>query len=54
MRTLIISAALLLSAVAQSQVIVQGTDINTMGGQYCEITGYNKSLLGMNLVVTID
>lgn len=39
---------------AMSQVIVNGVDVNKEEIEYCKIIGYNKSLFGTKIIITID
>jgi hypothetical protein len=45
-----------LSVTASSQIIVgeEKVDINSLDIEYCQIVGYNKSLLGQKIIVTVD
>lgn len=45
-----------LSVTASSQIVVgeEKVDINSLDIEYCQIVGYNKSLLGQKIVVTVD
>ena len=37
-----------------SQIIVEDVNINELEIKYCEIVGYNKSILGQKIVITVD
>lgn len=39
---------------AFGQVSVEGVDINELGIRYCELKGYNKSLIGQKIIVVVD
>jgi hypothetical protein len=45
-----------LSVNASSQIFVgeERVDINSLDIEYCQIVGYNKSLLGQKIIVTVD
>jgi len=37
-----------------SQVSVEGVDINSLDIKYCQLLGYNKSLIGQKIIVVVD
>jgi len=36
------------------QVSVEGVDINKLDIKYCQLLGYNKSLVGQKIIVVVD
>ena len=49
-----ISIFMLTITVSSAQVIVEGTDINELDINYCELIGYNKSVFGLKIIITVD
>jgi len=37
-----------------SQVTVENVNINELDIKYCQLSGYNKSFFGQNIIVTVD
>ena len=56
MKNLIFIATIfmLTSTVSFGQVTVEGVDINKLDIKYCELIGFNKSLFGKKIIVTVD
>ena len=56
MKLLLLLTLSFLSITASSQIVVgeEKVDINSLDIEYCQIVGYNKSLLGQKIIVTVD
>ena len=52
---ILIFSLILMSPLVHSQVSVEGVDINELEAvKYVQMLGYNKSLFGQKIIVTID
>ena len=56
MRKLLIIAVLFMMAAPMSfgQVTVEGVNINELDIDYCKLNGYNKSMFGMKIIISVD
>jgi hypothetical protein len=56
MKKIVLFSAILLSTITVSfgQVTVENVNINDLDIKYCQLIGYNKSLFGKNIIVTVD
>ncbi|MCH7928630.1 MAG: hypothetical protein IID03_11745 [Candidatus Dadabacteria bacterium] len=54
MKKLLTITALLIAVTTYSQVTVEGIDINKLNITYCTLIGFNKSLFGQKIIITID
>lgn len=53
---ILLSTALLIvfGLSTNAQVKVEGVDINELDIEFCQLMGYNKSLFGQKIIITID
>jgi len=52
---ILIATMFMLTATASyGQVTVEGVDISKLDIKYCELIGFNKSLFGQKIIVTVD
>lgn len=55
MKKLILTLTLFsLTSLLFSQVSVEGVNINELDINYCSMYGYNKSIIGQNIIITVD
>ena len=56
MKHLIFIATIIMLTATTSfgQVKVEGVDINQLDIKYCELIGFNKSLFGQKIIITVD
>lgn len=55
MKNIILTLAIsMVATLSFGQVSVEGININELDIKYCQLVGYNKSLFGQNIIVTID
>jgi len=54
MKRILILIMLAFSLNGMSQVMVNGVDVNKQDVEYCKLIGYNKSLFGNKIIITID